>query len=501
MRVSALPHDTLSLRMHSSEHQAVHAKTHSLQTLGWGMFAILIVAAVFISSGMPLGIVTILGGIAAILFAFTYPYAAFGLFVALIPFLGLFVHLPTGSFAIGERAFGGAIDVLVGEVVAMVLMISWGLKVLFLWVRRHDVNWKPWLPLLLPMSGILLAHLASVFSSFQPDPVLVLKYTLRPVFWSYLLYVALTVNFIRSARRLRMALGIAAGTGIFMAVLGFLSLGLTDQSGQLLPRARPLPIFGTHALGENHNLLAEWLSVTIPFTIALMYMARGRARRLLVVAAIFQTAIALLTFARTVWIVLLFEAVLLGWFVWREQLKRYASAALIGLLLLLPLGISMIAFSSTPLVQSSTSTRLMLSEIAFNTWMQSPWIGAGAGTFVERVGSAAVFVIEYGNPLDSHGWIQKLLAEVGLLGLAAVAWFVWETGIFVRKTLPRFRARSSEWNVFVILAIGAAGALVYQLFNTNYWTGKLWFPLGILLASSRALLSRQKRPEADPIHE
>ena len=38
--------------------------------------------------------------------------------VALVPFLGLMVSLPTGRLAIGERAFGGAIDVQIGELAA-----------------------------------------------------------------------------------------------------------------------------------------------------------------------------------------------------------------------------------------------------------------------------------------------------------------------------------------------------------------------------------------------
>ena len=167
---------------------------------------------------------------------------------------------------------------------------------------------------------------------------------------------------------------------------------------------------------------------------------------------------------------------------------------------LLPLGIAMIAFSATPFVQSSTSTRIMLTEIALNTWADSPWIGAGAGTFVERVGGTAIFFIEYGNPLDSHGWVQKLLAEVGAIGTLAVAYFLYRVYRFVRESLALFIQHPVERRVFLILAITALGALVYQLFNTNYWTGKLWFPLGVLFAASRALIPRHERP-AEPIQD
>lgn len=480
---------------------SVSAETHGIGTLSWGIILVLVAASILIAFGMPLGVTSIIISLGAVLFAFTYPYAMFGIMVVLLPFFGFTIRIPTGEFAIGEHAFGGSIDIYLGEVVAFALLIAFALKVILLWGRRHDVNWKPWLPLLLPVTGIVLTHLVSAFSPLRPDMMLVVKYTLRPVLWSYLLYVLLTVNMVRSPRRLRMTLALVTATGMFAAFMGFVSLWLGREAGELIPRARPLPLFGLHPIGENHNLLAEWLAVTVPFTIALSYLVKQeRTRRYLAAAAVFQAVIALLTFARSFWIVFAVEAILFAVFVWREELRRYASAALIALVLLLPLGFAMIAFSSTPIVQSSTSTRLMLTEIALNTWFASPWIGAGAGTFVDVVGSTSIFVTEYGNPLDSHGWLQKLLAEVGMLGTLAVAWLIASVFYFVRDHLKTLHAHPVERRVFLILAIALLGALVYQLFNTNYWTGKLWFPLGVLLAASRALISRHER-NPEPIHD
>jgi len=349
------------------------------------------------------------------------------------------------------------------------------------------------------MAAIVVTHLISAFSLFRPDALLVIKYTIRPVLLSYLLYVALTVNVIRSPRRLKSVLGVLVATGVFAALMGFLSLWFAQDYSQILPRARPLSIFGTHPIGENHNLLAEWLSVTIMTTIALaVTVTSRRLKRMLVLAAGFQIVIALLTFARSLWIVLAFDAVLLSLFVWREQVRRYASVVTIALFFLLPIAALMVLFSSSSLVESSTSTRLMLTEISLNVWSQSPWIGAGAGTFVERIGSTALFIIEYGAPLDAHGWIQKLLAEVGIFGILAVGWIVWAAFAYTRDQLKTVYARvSNERTVILVLAISAAGALVYQLFNTNYWTGKLWFPLGLLLAATRALRHPEKDSESE----
>lgn len=462
---------------------------------GWGLFILLLVASILVVIGFPLGPLSIFGAVAALLFAYVYPYATFGLMVALIPFLGLFVHIPATAFPFVNRIFGGSVDMLFGELVAMAMLTVWAVKIIRLWIGRNDWNWKPWIPLAWPMAIIAATHLLSAFSVFQPDILFVIKYTIRPVLWSYLIYVLLTVNFIRSRRMLKMALGIVAVTGILSAVMGFVSLWFSSDAGQLFPRARPLSIFGVSLLGDNHNLLAEWLSVTILCSLALAFFSPSRQiKRLLGYAIALQTAVALLTFARSLWIVLAFEAACLAYLVWRKEVKQYLSYVIIACLVLLPLGILMTLFSSSALVQSSTSTRVMLTEIALNVWEESPWIGAGAGTFVERIGNTVLFVTEYGAPLDSHGWIQKLLAEVGLVGLGAVIWFFFRLFRAVRRMLSSlFPRASAERTILLILAVNVAGSVLYQLFNTNYWTGKLWFPIGLLLAAMRVFHSN-----ADP---
>lgn len=471
--------------------------TTSWITLGWAALIILSLAAVLIAMGTPAGPAVLFGGAVAFLFAYRYPYATYGLMVLMVPLLGITVSLPTGTLDIGERAFGGSIDISAGELVAMALLAAWVMKVIMLWLRRHDTNWKPWLPLAIPMAALVGAHVLSAKSGAHPDVVLVVKYAIRPVLWCYLIYVVLTVNVIRSRSKLAMVLGIVATTGILAAFMGLASLGVPDRGDQLLPRARPLPVFGYMPLGDNHNLLAEWLIVTLPSTIALALMMKdARGRRLLAAAAMLQLIVALVTFARTAWIVLAVEAFFLGMYVWRERVMHWIRPAMIGALLLLPIAAAMFAFSNTSLVQGSTSTRLMLTEIALHLWSASPWIGMGAGTFADRVGSTWIFVTEYGAPLDSHGFIQKLLAETGIVGLAAALWVAVGAWLFVSYTRKRLAKHSVELQIFTVLAVSVLGALVYQLFNTNYWTGKLWLPLGIMLAASRALL-----PPSNTVHK
>lgn len=470
-----------------------------MSELSWGLFLALAVSAIFVALEAPMGPVIILILIIAFLFAFRYPYATFYAAILLVPFLGFTVSIPAGEFALGRRAFGGSVDMAVAEAILLTLLAAWGLKIVLLWIKRRDLNWKPRLPLAWSYASLVGAHIVSAFSSLQPDPVLTAKYAMRPVLFCYLAFVAMPVNFIRSRRRLVATLGCVSAVGIFAAMNGAISLLFVDATSQFIRRAHPLPLFGIPALGDNHNLLAELMAVTVLTTYALAQIVKKqKTKELLTAASVFQLAIGLLTFSRTVWIVFILQAVVLGMVEYREVLRRHLSSIFAALLLILPLVGVMLQIGASDVASSSNSTRLALAEIAYQVFLTSPIIGSGAGTFVDRVGSAQVFLIEYGEPLDSHGVLQKLAAETGVVGLAAFAFVLGNFGWLVWKGLQRMPAGSARRAVF-LLATSAAGAVVYQVFNTNYWTGKMWLPVGLTLAALQVFSRNASSESSEPI--
>jgi hypothetical protein len=320
-----------------------------------------------------------------------------------------------------------------------------------------------------------------------------MKYALHPVLFDYLAFVALPVNLIRSRRRLVPALAGLSAVGFLAAFDGLVSI-FFPSSGGFFGRAHPLPIFGVSALGENHNELAEILVATTMFTLALAELVKHEpTRRLLRAAALFQCAIGLLTFTRTAWIVFGLQAVFLVATEWRATIKKHLSTVCVVLALLFPLGVAMAAYSVSQTAQSSNSTRLMLTQIATQLYLSSPWVGSGAGTFLERVGSTQVFLLEYGDPLDSHGFIQKVAAEAGTFGLIALFLVCLQIGLILWR--GRRAIVVSTWRrAYVLLVAAAGGAFIYQLFNTDYWTGKLWLPVGIALAAVQALKDGANEP-------
>jgi len=422
--------------------------------------------------------------------AFRYTYFTLFFGLALTPFLGLTVSIPTGHLLFGERAFGGSIDISAAEVVLGIVLLVWAVKLLMYWFRRHDAQWRPRLPLIGSYSALVAAHLISGVSPLLPDPVLVAKFAFRPVLFSYLAFIALPVNLLRSRQRLITVLGILSAVGVFAAVTGLVSV-FFPSGGAFVGRAHPLPLFGVSALGENHNELAELLVWTSLVSIALAELISDvRWRRLLYGAAAFQACIVLFTFTRTGWIVLLAEAAVLCATVWRDRIRRHLRALCITGLLLLPLAGAMAAYSVSESASDSTSTRLMLSEIAWSLFRSSPWVGAGAGSFFDRVGATHIFLQEYGAPLDSHGILQKIGAETGAFGLLALCAVMLHFVALIRRGLPRITSSSSQ-RAFVMLATAAGGAFFYQVFNTAYWTGTLWLPIGLALVAARVFVDQE----------
>lgn len=463
-----------------------HEHQHA-STLTWGLFLILALLAVFIAAGFSVAPLALIGVIVAFLFAFRYTYLAFYVGIGLTPFLGFTLSIPAGHLLFGERAFGGSIDMSVAEAVLFVVLAAWAVKLFLFWFRRRDDQWRPRLPLIASYAALVLAHLASAFSPLLPDPLVVAKFAFRPVLFNYLAFIALPVNLLKSRRRLVSAIGIIAGVGTLAAATGFVSIFTANGGGFSLGPAHPIALFGVSALGVNHNELAELLVFTTLTTLAFAELVRDeRMRAVARASAVFQFGIGLLTFTRTAWIVYALEAVILLSTIWREDAKRRVRAIAIAALFLLPLAAAMAAYSLSETAASSSSTRLMLSEIAWNLFLSSPWFGAGAGSFLDRVGSTRIFLQEYGAPLDSHGVLQKVGAETGMLGLLALGAVVLHFAALARRNFRMITSVPAQ-RAFVLLAAGAAGSMCYQIFNTAYWTGDMWLPVGLALAAANVL--------------
>lgn len=428
-----------------------------------------------------------------VLVCWHYPLIVGTLALATGPLIGLIFSIPLYQSTYGQRLFGGSIDVPFSDVMAIIGIFSVGL-----WIFRMD-GWKnAWkrLPFIGSYSALIFAHLLSALSSAKPDTLNVIKYTLRPVLFSYVAFAALPTVLLRRWQDVRRAYGLFVIGASLFALQGFVSLFVDEQWTTIsLHRARPLSILGYYPIGSNHNVLAEWLVVAAPFALALAaWTHHRRLRPWLMAASGLCLAIALLTFARSAWIAVILQLVLVFATVWKRHLRMVGAWFVrFAWIIVVPFMGYMVWFSLSPQVASSTSARATLTGIALQWFRSNPIVGAGAGTFTSRVGDTWAYHLLFGAPLDAHGIFQKLMAETGLIGLAAyvlvsvtIAQLVWK----VTKRIG-WAHRTGEGLMFA--AVGVLGAWVYQIFNTTYWSAKLWLPIGLFFAA--AALCRRTRYE------
>ena len=303
--------------------------------IGWGLFLALVIGALAVAFGLQVSTVFLISVVLVIVCAWRLPYLLFYTSIFTAPLLGWLVSVSTGRVQIGERVFGGSIDVPIADLFVLAALAAWGIRLLFFWGKQKEVFWRPWLPLVIPYGFLVAVHFATLLSPAQPDPVTVIKYSLRPVLFAYLASVALPVNFLRSRARLRTALILIVSTGILFACDGLLSLFV---GGGGLYRAHPLSWFGIYPIGENHNVLAEWLLFAAPVALALSQLVIDkRFSRWSILAAVFLFGIALLTFARSAWIVFVAELVFLGVTIWRPWVLRSWRKLVAAVILFSPL--------------------------------------------------------------------------------------------------------------------------------------------------------------------
>jgi len=102
---------------------------------------------------------------------------------------------------------------------------------------------------------------------------------------------------------------------------------------------------------------------------------------------------------------------------------------------------------------------------------------------VSRLGQAKDFLMDFGDPLDAHGFGQKILSEQGIVGLV---FFIFLLGRIVQtlvaavKTLP---LGSAERRTMLLFSLGALGLIFYEMFNTTYYSAKMWLPIGAAFAA------------------
>jgi O-antigen ligase len=353
--------------------------------------------------------------------------------------------------------------------------------------RLHPV-WKE-KKILLKLSGLyaifLLWSLACAFLAYDHNWTASVKYWARNMAFVYLVFVVMPVILIAKLETVKNILKIWFGVGILAAGFGFSSLYFFSQTGW--PRVTPYGIAGFAPLGYNHNLIAEMLVVILPAGLYLFLKAKNEKQKQRYLCGFVLTLLAaLLTLSRAAWVAI-FAQIGILLFVYFPQVKIILKKNSYLNFYLFFIGIAlvgyMVFFLTSPIVRSSTTSRFTMTDISFFYANRSPLHGYGPGMFMNLLGSVRDWTQEYGEALDAHGLVQKIVVEDGYVGMILFLLFL----VYLFKKLWTVYLVSDDKELYMILFMSVVGAVVFQFFNTSYFTSVMWLPIGLALSSATFL--------------
>jgi len=399
------------------------------------------------------------------------------LIAALFPFINLQIFI------------GKSFNVPYVDLVAMAVFAAWLIKLFWDWANTGRFIKLKDLP---GIFFFLLFIGASLLSLYNSQNVLQsLKFVLRPLAFFYLMFVIVPYNIIKDFKALKNIIRIMFGVGILVSLMGLASLFVVK--GLTFTRIVPIKIFGIYPLGANQNLIAETLIAIIPLTGVLIALARKEInKKLLILSMAFMAVITLGTLSRAGWICLILAGLIFLFAKYRQHLKTIIPLAVLIIILTLPLTYYMTQLVRSDVSRSANENRLLLTEIAWENFKRHPIIGSGAGIYINLVAADRWYIYNFGHPLDSHGVVQKLLAESGVIGLLTFLLLIGYILNHLLKSYKKLPAGGIERDIMLAFIITVVISLVFQIFNTSYYVSKLWLPIGLALTAARILRENKK---------
>jgi len=377
----------------------------------------------------------------------------------------------------------------VGDLVALASFIGFLGNLFFIFLFKPTTSKKLKWPLFFPFAIFFLINILSII--INGNELSAWYYFLRWPLFLYFAYIFTPFNIIKDAKTLKKTVVLVTISAILVLFSGFMSLWGQDWQNSFF-RLKSIYIFSSYPFGENHNLVAEFLNIGAFFILVIReFLKTKKAKRLIDILFILSVIGIILTFSRTGWITLFLQSAI--YLIYRLKYRPHEKTAAAILAILFLIVISPLFFKMSALQEknsSSTENRLLLTTISLESFREKPLLGQGSGTFVNLVANNTRFTAKYGAPVDSHGVMQKVLAENGILGL--ISW------LFLLLYLLRFALMSIakyypkvKW--VLPFALAALGGIFFQFFNTSYYKGRVWLPLVLFLLAIK--FSEQKYGE------
>jgi len=405
--------------------------------------------------------------------------------VAFKPKIGVFLIAATLPI-IGRDFYIYNLVVPAADLIALLTLIGWLLNLAFTLLFKPEEKIKLTWPLFFPFALFFAANILSAFFSNNPQESL--YYFLRWPFFMYFAYIFAPANIIKDPKTLKTTVIIVFFASMAVLFSGFLSLYGQDWQSSFF-RLKSIQIFNSYPFGENHNLIAEFLNIGAFLVLVIKEFLKDKRLKRGADAVFLLTALGIiLTFSRSGWITLFLQTGIYLYYQAKEKSKERVPALILILLfiaIITPFFFKMIDLQEKNI--SSTENRLLLTEISVESFKKKPLFGYGSGEFINLVDQNIRFKAKYGPAFDSHGILQKIIAENGIFGLIAWIFLIFVLIKLIFSTVQKYYPRV-KWVLPFALAV--FGGIFFQFFNTSYYKGKVWFPILMFILALKFLEER-----------
>lgn len=332
------------------------------------------------------------------------------------------------------------------------------------------------------------AVLASSF--FSPTILDSLWYGVRWILFFYLAYLVFPINVIKDEKILKKTMLAVVCSASLVGLMSLASLYGQDWRNEFV-RIRPIAIADVYPLGANQNLLVEALLPAIFYLLAFrQYELSRRTKRFLNLVFLFLALVLIGTFSRGGWLALAACLSAGAMYRYRQSIRRFILPIAGVLIVLTPVFYYMYLMQTDYYIGvGSNQSRIVSSQVAWQAFADKPLLGNGSGEYMNIIANNVRFRAKFGDPLESHGVLQKIMAENGLFGLAGFLLFVW---LIFRYFYKGIKTLSKYDLIYLYLVLGGSAVFIFEIFNTSYYKGKLWFPIALALASASIFYKKEK---------
>jgi O-antigen ligase len=328
-------------------------------------------------------------------------------------------------------------------------------------------------PLFLPMllfAGLVLWQLATGRTAYRAD-----TFSSALLYCAYGLLCFLIVQCLRKTSQVKLLAWVLSGYGFTVATVALMQ-GVTSNGKLYWLRTAQTDgwIYGPYVNHNHYAGLMEMLT-PIPLVISLSRGVPGPRKLLAALAAAVMASTIFLSGSRGGMVAFAVQMFLLTAFLIKRR-KSWKTIFALGAFLIIALGllawlggdelVDRVASIHTPVhAELPGATRLKMDRDALNMFAQKPVSGWGLGVFGEIYPQFSSFSSNLPVGMAHNDYLQ-LLAEMGLLGFAAVLWFLLT---LFRSALKKLKHWPLDANSAVTLAamLGVSGILVHSFVDFN----------------------------------